>query len=725
VRKILFVLILFIVFDVHALYGQKDTSGLTHQKIKNFSFLHVSDTHVSPFFEMPEDFSKLRSYGCIRTIKDLNEVYMEPYNISVPKPSLVIVSGDICEFSVPGVTWEVNQKYYEGIDMPVYYIAGNHDNTWVSAASKFRDLYGGLNYSFDYGGCHFIGLNSATIQEPIQSFDEVTVNFLKKDLKKVDPRTPVFMYFHHPLYGGGFASKYDCDRILDLIRDHNVVLLMDGHGHSAIKHVYPGVDGVEGGSTFGDDPSKVGFNIVNIKDNKLYVAYKQSDNDNATKGLLEKELTEKSDYVKIAFASPKENEVIKKGNIQLRVGVSTSLSGLTGSSYELDDEHTGEMSQAGSHLIAEVDIDDLCNGAHFIRVKFTIDGREYQKSISFFVDKPGREDMGVAKWRYKMAGSSQSTPLIFNNTVYAGSNDGLLYAVNEEDGELEWTFNAGAEIISSPAVYQNLILFGAGNGEFYALTTMGKVKWSYDARAPVYSSPAVDEAGVVYFGNNKAELTALDADMGDVIWINKDARFSVESKPFATDKNVYFGSWDGYLYSVDKKSGETVWKKFGPKNIELETNNRYYGPADNGPLVTSDTVYITDRGYIAGIYLLDGTYEKAISKTCSAIGFSEDKTSLYLRSTSQPLSKTDLDGNVLWESSAVLGRFPVTPLEKDGKVFVCNNTGMFNAIDAETGKVLWRYQVTPKLYVMSGLSVNDGVVYTTGMDGYITAFSNN
>ena len=77
-------------------------------------------------------------------------------------------------------------------------------------------------------------------------------------------------------------------------------------------------------------------------------------------------------------------------------------------------------------------------------------------------------------------------------------------------------------------------------------------------------------------------------------------------------------------------------------------------------------------------------------------------------------------GNLLrcWEES-------LTPLEKDRKVFVCNNTGMFIAIDAETGKVLWRYRVTPKLYVMSGLSVNDGVVYTTGMDGYITAFSKN
>ena len=150
-RKLLSLLILFTVFEVHDLYGQKNTSGLTHQKIKDFSFLHVSDTHVSPFFQMPEDFSKLRSYVCIRTIKDLKEVYMEPYHITAPRPSLIIVSGDICEFSVPGVTWDVNRKYYEGIDMPVYFIAGNHDNTWVSAASKSSAIASGLNSIRSHG----------------------------------------------------------------------------------------------------------------------------------------------------------------------------------------------------------------------------------------------------------------------------------------------------------------------------------------------------------------------------------------------------------------------------------------------------------------------------------------------------------------------------------------------------------------------------------------------
>jgi len=726
VKRLSVLLILFAVLAAPAQSDQALPSSANHEKIQDFSFLHVSDSHVSPFFEMPKDYSKLRSYGCIRTLKDLNEVHMEPYTLIAPKPSFIIHSGDIFEFSAPGVSWDVNRRYYEGVDIPIYYIAGNHDNTWVSIASDLRTLYGGLNYSFDYGGCHFIGLNSATIQEPIQSFDEVAVNFLKEDLDKIDPSTPVFMYFHHPLYTSSFASNYDCDRILDCVRDHNVVLVMDGHGHSAVKHNYPGVDGVEGGSTFTKkDPSKGGFNIVSIQDNQLYVAYKKSDKESATKGLLKKEIKDKSDYIKIALVSPKEDEVFTNGNIELKVLASSALRGSSQAIYELNDEPKGELSRTGMFFSAQPNTEDLCNGAHFIRVHFTIDGKDYQKSVPFFLDQPGRETMGTAKWRYKMKGSSQSTPLVFDHTVYVGSNDGLLYAIDEQSGKLKWTFDAGAEILSSPVGYKNLILFGAGSARFYALTTAGRAQWTHDSEAPIYSSPVVDEAGIVYFGNNKAELTAIDADTGKVLWIHQDAKFSVESKPFVSDKAVYFGAWDGYLYAVDKKSGNTIWRQPGPKNLELKRTITYYGPADNGPLATRNKVYIADRGYVAGVYLPDGTYEKTISKKCSAIGFSEDKKSLYLRGTSQPLTKIDLDGNVLWESSEVLGRFPVSPLEKDGKVFVCSNRGRFSALDARSGKVLWQYQVTPKLYVMSGPSVHEGVVFTTGMDGYITAFSKN
>ena len=63
-RKLSFLLILIFAVAANAQYGEIDTSGLKNNKCEDFSFLHISDIHVSPYFTMPDEFSKLRSYGC-------------------------------------------------------------------------------------------------------------------------------------------------------------------------------------------------------------------------------------------------------------------------------------------------------------------------------------------------------------------------------------------------------------------------------------------------------------------------------------------------------------------------------------------------------------------------------------------------------------------------------------------------------------------------------------
>ncbi len=721
-RVVFFYVLLFTALLFISAQGQ--TKGEREsRRIREFSFVHVTDTHVSPFYSMPQKLARLRSYACVRTIKDLGRVLLQPYNVTAPKPSFIIHTGDIAEYGFPGVTWQLIEKYFAGVKVPIYYITGNHDNTWVCNTEIFRRLYGGLNYSFDYGGCHFIGLCSATLQEPVPSFGEEVILFLKEDIEKVAPKTPVFVFFHHPLKGRAFCSRYDVDRVIDALRGHNVVLIMDGHGHNVLTHDYWGLDGVEGGSTFAKK-SPPGFDIVYIRDNDLYVAYKKCAETSATKALLHKKILPEVPYPRITIHSPVENETIKGETLLLETNISGQKAPISRISYCLDDEITGEMNPFPRRTSRSISTSELVSGAHFLRVAYeTKSGKQYSKSTTFFLEHPGRNNMGKAKWRFRMKGASKATPLVYKGTVYVGASDGILYALDEETGSLKWSFDAGAEILTSAAAWKDLLLFGAGNGRFFALTTAGKVKWSYDAKSAIYSSPRLDKEGSVYFGTNEAKVIALDAATGRHRWTNQDARYSVESQPFATKDRVFFGAWDGYLYCVDKKDGKTVWKKPGPKNNKRKRISRYYAPADNGPVITSGKVFIADRGYIAGEYTLDGAFVKEISSGCSAIGLSEDKKSLYLRCLKTPVKKISADGKSLWESNVIAGRIPVSPLEADEILYVCTNSGRLYALAASTGEVKWEYQVTPRLYVMSGVSVRKGVVFTTGTDGYVTAIA--
>ena len=72
-------------------------------------------------------------------------------------------------------------------------------------------------------------------------------------------------------------------------------------------------------------------------------------------------------------------------------------------------------------------------------------------------------------YRYYDGGSGSSTPAISAERVlYVGADDGLLRALNLEDGELLWQYDLGAPVASSPAVCGNAVFVAALDGNVYA-----------------------------------------------------------------------------------------------------------------------------------------------------------------------------------------------------------------------------------------------------------------
>lgn len=690
---------------------------------RNFSFVQVSDIHVSPAFSVPSSFSGLRSYPCMSTLKDLGEMSLQPYGVTAPKPSFILGTGDITEFSYPGVTWEVVMKYFEGVGCRVFLVPGNHDNTWVASTKGYRQYFGGQNYSFDYEGCHFIGLASPTLQDPSPSYGEEVLRFVKADLERTGPTTPVFIFFHHPLKGSEYASRYDVDRLLDILRPYNVVLTLDGHGHGAVKHNDFQIDGVEGGSPFSKEPGNEGYNIISVNGDRLCVAYRKCGEAEATKALLDKTIPDRSNYPEIEIQSPAAGQLMTDMTLTVTARVKSPPRPIVSARYSIDDDKEGELRYGNNQAFASFDVSDLANGAHFIRVSFINNkGGEYTKSEPFFIEPAKGPGKATALWRAQLGGASKATPLVLNGTVYLGTNDGRFYALDAKTGAVKWTFEAGGEILTAAAAHDGLLFFGDGNGLFHALDTQGKEVWKYDAGSEIFSSPAIDSTtGAIYFGTNAAHLIALRAKDGQPVWINKDAQYGVESKPFVANGKVCYGAWDGYVYAVDAMNGATIWKKAGPKNQDRVIT--YYGPADNGPVMTADgKAFICDRGYAAGRYGPAGEYEKTFSQDVSALALGSDGQSLILRGLKTPITKANLDGGAIWTSSVVAGRIPASPTVHNGKVYVCTNTGRLAVLNEADGQTLWEYQVTPKLFVMAGVGVDDeGTAYTVGLDGVVTA----
>ncbi|MGB9619803.1 MAG: PQQ-binding-like beta-propeller repeat protein, partial [Armatimonadota bacterium] len=243
--------------------------------------------------------------------------------------------------------------------------------------------------------------------------------------------------------------------------------------------------------------------------------------------------------------------------------------------------------------------------------------------------------------------------------------------------------------------------------------------WEFAAGDAVYSSPVLAD-GRIAFGCNNGKLYVLDPDSGAQVAVNEDATYTIESKPFAVGNRVYYGAWDQYVRCVNASDGSLVWKQLG-EGSRIEKAARYFSLADAGPVVAEGKVFIADRDYMLTIIDAENGERIDAKKGVAATGLSEDGRFVYLRKTDGNLEKIDTAGNVIWSTPCKMGYVPAAPMEKDGVVYVASGLGLVSAVSAQDGKILWQYQASPQLFVMSSVISDGKLAYVTSFDGMLTA----
>jgi outer membrane protein assembly factor BamB len=174
---------------------------------------------------------------------------------------------------------------------------------------------------------------------------------------------------------------------------------------------------------------------------------------------------------------------------------------------------------------------------------------------------------GELKWKFTTGNVVHASPAVSNGVVYVGSWDRYLYALDAASGKMLWRFETGDDqkiynqvgIASSAAVSNGIVFFGCRDGHFYAVDAKtGVRKWTHDNQMGwVIASPAVLD-GVVYFPTSDGtRFKALDAESGHLIFslVNKDVSFS---SPAIVNGIAYYGTTDGWVHAVDIKTGRLV-----------------------------------------------------------------------------------------------------------------------------------------------------------------------
>jgi 3',5'-cyclic-AMP phosphodiesterase len=213
-----------------------------------FTFAYISDTHMY-VKELNDRFVR----SALKAVDDVNALD--------PQPDFVIFGGDLAQTGRPA---ELDQgaQILKTIKAPVKVQVGEHD-WFFDMGEHWQSLFGSPNYSFEHKGVHFATVMSvnepdfwtargmtpeermatvAGLDNPVQGRFEVGAQgreWLRDDLAKVDPHTPVIIFSHSPLYkyyrNWNFWTE-DAEQVQAILAKFDNVTVIHGHTHQMLMN---------------------------------------------------------------------------------------------------------------------------------------------------------------------------------------------------------------------------------------------------------------------------------------------------------------------------------------------------------------------------------------------------------------------------------------------------------------------------------------------------------
>jgi eukaryotic-like serine/threonine-protein kinase len=328
--------------------------------------------------------------------------------------------------------------------------------------------------------------------------------------------------------------------------------------------------------------------------------------------------------------------------------------------------------------------------------------------------------------------------VVSNNTLYVGSIEGRLAAVNLADQSRQWAeplkvpaqggllgcssaLSCGGgttrvPIYGTPVVSDNIVYIAGYNGKIYAYNTTNLAsRWVFPRDGylhPLVGGLVIDQ-DKLFIGCSDGYVYCLDATTGDLL-----AEFQTNDKiwgtPTVADNILYIGSFDKTLYALDTA------------NLTLKWQYTTEGSIIATPLVSNGTVYIgsCDRYF----YALD-----------AASGAFKWKFMAYNWFWAQPVIVNNtvyvgcLDGNVYAlqaDSGDIVKTYDISelfnvsrsglasqPVAVENYIFFATQSGTIYKVDTATQEMK---SVQPLTGTIDGpLMAHDGIIYFQTQDAAI------
>ena len=291
--------------------------------------------------------------------------------------------------------------------------------------------------------------------------------------------------------------------------------------------------------------------------------------------------------------------------------------------------------------------------------------RQWSKDFSVYRDRGFFAS--IAKLWSRGETARLSSLAYANNTLYLGSENGYLFALDASNGEQRWQAVISGEILAPATVEDQTVVVNTGAGSLYAFNEeTGEELWRSESDVPPLSlrgisTPLATNGGVLV-GTSTGHLKVSVLDTGLTAWETAIATptgateleriVDIDAKPLIFGGTVYTVAYNGTLAAVEFRSGRVIWKReYGSfRNVTLSGNRLFV-------VDINSNIYALDRRNGVELWTQSGIRGRRLT---SAVPFGDH------------VVVGDNYGFLHWinkQSGAIEGRFELGSDDEDESIF--------------------------------------------------------
>lgn len=191
------------------------------------------------------------------------------------------------------------------------------------------------------------------------------------------------------------------------------------------------------------------------------------------------------------------------------------------------------------------------------------------------------------------------------DSVLFGTEDGVVYSVDQSSGKINWTTKVPSEVLAAPATANGLVIVNTVSGVMLGLDGQnGEIKWQNESDVPPLSlrgisSPAAASGGAI-IGLANGRIRTNIVDSGLTAWeaviakpagaTELDRIVDIDSKPLIFGGTIFVVSYGGTLAAVELRTGKVIWNReyASFRNVSIDGNRLFV--TDN-----NSNIYAIDR----------------------------------------------------------------------------------------------------------------------------------